>query len=92
MNECDGNQLLETMLATQTQKRIGDFFSGGNSAKQAKTNNWVKLMVKNNQLMEMLRNRRQKIQTEWLQKPQFHWLHYDDAIDDMQYLYATKEN
>ena len=22
------------MLATQTQKRIGDFFSGGNSAKQ----------------------------------------------------------
>ena len=34
MNECMWNHLLENMLATQTQKRIGDFFSGGNSAKQ----------------------------------------------------------
>ena len=32
----NGNQLLENMSA-QTQKQIGDFFSGGNSAKQAKT-------------------------------------------------------
>ena len=37
MNECDGNQLLENLSATYTQKRIGDFFSGGNSAKQVKT-------------------------------------------------------
>ena len=26
MNECDGNQQLENMSATQTQKRINDFF------------------------------------------------------------------
>ena len=76
MNECDGNQLLENMSATQTQKQICDLFSGGNSAKQAKTSNRVKPMEKKNQLMEMLRNR---TQTEWLQKPQFNWLRYDDA-------------
>ena len=89
MNECDGNQLLENMLATQTQNQIGDFFCGGNSAKQAKTSNLVKPMVKNNQLMEMLRN------SNWVvQKPQFHWLCYDHANknDDMQYLYTAKEN
>ena len=51
-------------------------FSGGNSAKQAKTSNRVKPMVEKNQLMEMLRNR---TQTEWPQKPQFDWLGYDDA-------------
>ena len=73
MNECNGNQLFENM--SQTQERIGDFFSGRNSAKQVKTSNRVKPMVKNNQLMEMLRNR---TQTEWLQKPQFHLLCYDD--------------
>ena len=27
MKECDGNQLLENMTATHTQKRIGDLFS-----------------------------------------------------------------
>ena len=37
MNECDRNQLLENMSATQTQKPINVFFSGRNSAKQAKT-------------------------------------------------------
>ena len=40
MNECDGNQLLENMSVTQTLKQIGNFFSGGNSAKQAKTQQW----------------------------------------------------
>ena len=79
MNKCDENQLLENMSATQTQKQMGDFFSGGNSAKYAKTSNRVKLMVKNNQLMEMLSNGMQKFQTEWLQKPHLHWLRYDNA-------------
>ena len=46
-------------------------------------------------LMEKLGNRMQKKnQTDWLQKPQFHWLRYDDAkkIDDVQFLYTAKEN
>ena len=74
MNKCNGNQLLENMSAPQTQKQFGDFFSGGNSAKQVKTSNRVEPMV-----MEIPGNHTQKIQTERLQKLQFHRLCYDDA-------------
>ena len=81
MKECDGNQQLENMSATQTQKRIGDFFSVEILPNKRKRSNRVKPMMKNNQLMEKLGNRRKKKknQTDWLQKPQFHWLRYDHA-------------
>ena len=74
------------------RNEIGDFFSGGNSAKYVKTSNRVKPMMKNNQLMEMLRNGTQKIQTEWLQKPQFHWLGYDDAKKLMMCSICIQQN
>ena len=60
MKECDGNQQLENMSATQTQKRIGDFFSVEILPNKRKRSNRVKPMVKNNQLMEKLGNRRKK--------------------------------
>ena len=94
MKECNGNQLLENMSATQTQKQITDFFSGRNSAKQAKTSNRMKPMVKNNQLMEMLRNGMQKNSNRVVTKASISLasLRRCRKIDDVQYLYTAKEN
>ena len=79
-NECDGNQVLENISATLTQKRIGDFFSGGNSAKQAKTQQSGETdCEKQSADAKARKSYAKKNQTDWLQKPQFHWLFYDNA-------------
>ena len=83
---------VENMSATQTQKRIVDFFSGGNSAKQAKTQQSGETSGEKSADEKAGKSYVKKFQTEWLQKPPFHWLRYDDAKKLMTYGICIQQN
>ena len=79
-------------MSAQTQKRIGDFFSGGNSAKQAKTQQSRETDGEKQSADGKARILYAKKRLATKASISLASLRRCKKIDDVQYLYTAKEN